>query len=842
LIDEVQNFEATQYEVQRDYLTRSPKQQQHRPIRRRPPYDHHSGDETAAIEVVLDTSPKSRGKSPGRGWNQGRGSETSSGGKSPGRGWNRRRGSETSSGRKSPGLGWSRGRGNEAPSRSLWNSKNKASDALELPDLGTLSTSSSAESPHKQLNSPSITAATPRSISEAAKRKRFKEKYMDPNSNQVETRRCFSAFKATPHQQQQTAASSRKHSQIGESKSHSSRSTDQHSSQSTPVLNKLSSAEEPILVLSPTTRPPSVGGTKQPTNRVASPATGYGSPLLAKSTNGTTSPMFSPVPTPAVTAVASPVKPTAVVPKILQRFNGAKNRGAAAKWNEEKKEQDNVTPPEELIIKKSSKRDLLRTKSIMSEVSAASSFHDGMGEKNSVGGQTPTSEVGRMLRTIESSLDAATNTGKQIDRLLVYKTLLEVSDTVEDQKEREAMQHELSLLLERSQSDDKMAELRKKVLLGIPPPPPPSEPVKKVRITTPTEQNGGVPRETKISFQEIEPSKRSDRQRRNDDEEDDDEYDSDMSYDSAMSRDTINFLSELFSFEGFFGINTPDKVKSRKGKVGVRKLKDGTDDWSGFMEEHGLSAPRQRRKQKPVSLLRTYSEETGFTDDSAFTSRYSRADRSYFTAESQSQFTADFTADTGSYKSVSTPKEREQPAPSSPASSNRSWWRQKSQDNGARDAAGTSRKQGSEREKQPKKKSKSKDDIANERYVPKRTKSLRPPKDATKPRKSRRASSSSRRRREQNANDDDSFSLSSIESNLYVDKYANATQDTINLTQDTIPVDEEDWLSPHEVMDHPTAYDDDDPRTRSLSSRGRSREKEASTKRSQSFDNRRFRV
>uniref|UniRef100_A0A7S2Y7I9 Uncharacterized protein n=1 Tax=Entomoneis paludosa TaxID=265537 RepID=A0A7S2Y7I9_9STRA len=907
LIEDVQELEAQQYEQNQRNRQQTYDYEPPPPFpsldQGRQPY-HGNEDETAAIEVVLDaTSLLANGGSNKNKSNNNRNSRKEKNDKKKAQQQEKKQQQLQQKQQQNRRISTTRKQPIPAPLVPS-----------DLPDLGTLSTASSADSPHKLSQENGI-------MSEQSKRQLFKEKYMDP-TNPLESRRCLTFLNGPT-----TPASLLNKEPLrlppSDTKSYASRSTsynDHFSTPSTPPRKGGGSKAEPVVVLSPYNSASRRSRSQSRTGRTTGSAAGESSfqssvpietnivsppptPAAAAATRASTlSPQLSRTisPQPTEAAVASPGG-APVMPKILRRFQQQqqpeanknpttptsptpsrfsfkKNKDNTIKeplLKEEKKEDDNdmVKPPKELIIstKKSSPIDLLRSKSIFSEISATSSFHDGMGG-TSVKDRPPNTEVGRMLRTIEGSLEAATSTGKQIDRLLVYKTLLEVSDTLEDDKERAAMQQELSALLDRSQDNpNHVKDLQNRLLRGAP---LYSKPVKTVRITTPgeTQDDDNVPeRETKITIQEIEPAKhamignRADGKGDNDDYEEDDE--SMQSYDSAVSRDTFNFLNELFSFNGFFGITTPTspnkprrskRYNSHRGRAKQGEQGPGDDDdWTGFMEEHGLPTARQRRKVKPVSLLRTYSEETGFTDDSAFTSRFSRGtgmSQSYYTAGSQSQYTDGMTeASSQAQLQLQQQLQRQQSD-----SSNRSWWRQKNgkdpapaekTSNNSRNSMRQRMKQRQKNEKEPL----DGDLDESEMNVPRsssgknkqkqHSQPLRSPQDVTQPRESRRSGiispPSSRRgnskTRKGNASpnlDDDQLSLSSIESNLYNDKYR------VNGTKNN----EDQWVTPGKKSTAfvAVAADKEVAPVRSLSRgrSGRSQKSSESRRRSKSFDGR----
>lgn len=636
-------------------------------------------------------------------------------------------------------------------------SQRGGTDDREPPNLGSISSTSSVSTKHKD--------GTP----ESARRQRFRDRYKDP-TNPLESRKCFH-FMKTPSNYGPPAIMPPASSDRSQ-KSNTTRSTSENnldpfydirSRRTRTPPRRRPMEHDPVVALSPFRSKGSRTSAQRGTPSTAGESYSYGSQndfsredhLLR---NGRTTPQPKPPSTiddseegPIVSPLCSPAATKA--PKSPKR----------ATQKKEEKKTENEKPPEELIISRKPDINLLRSKSLFSEISAASSFHDGMGGFSLSSKQD--TDVGRMLRSLESSLEAATATGKQIDRLLVYKTLLEVSDTMSDSEERQAMQNELSQLLGRSETNRPAYEYEKEFkqnagLLD------PNDTVKKVRITTPAMGRGMGP-EGVEEIPEITPPPGA---MIHDDDE------SCESFDSDVSRDTFNFLNDFLTLGGLLGASDKPKGSSarrHKTRIGTIHEDEEDDEWSEFMEETGLSKEKKSRKSrakaKPVSLIRTYSEETGFTNDSAFTSRYTK--NSYYTDGTQSQYTdgrSQFTRDNSNENSE--------------GSVGKSWWRQG----------------GNGEEGDPEAPSRSSRNNMRQRMKAQK-KSLKSPRDATRPREKRERVQTGMYSKPILEEGDD-LSLSSIESNLYQkeDKYQ------VDEKKVADQIDDELWIMNAKSADPPS--------------------------------------
>ena len=313
---------------------------------------------------------------------------------------------------------------------------------------------------------------------------------------------------------------------------------------------------------------------------------------------------------------------------------------------DEKKEAEDEFPSELLIPNKpssnnprssmssSNRVEMMRSKSVFSETSSLHSSVD-------LGGGTE-SNLQQILKSIESSLDLATQKGQRIDRQMVYQTLMDISQSLGDDQERQAMQKELTTLMRSRTGEDSQytnnntkrggkvqgpgydddEEEEQDLATTIKP--------KMVRIVSPE----------KTRSEYLDDSRRSG---------EDDDSTMDSSY--ISKDDTITFLQEFFSLSHIFG--TADN--NNRAVAAVAK-KEG-DNWDEFMEEHGLKRPKRR---DGVPMLRTYSEETG-SDGSAFTSGRFSKESSYISGEQRSRYSSHRGGTVRSGETTST--------------ATRSWWR-----------------------------------------------------------------------------------------------------------------------------------------------------------------------
>ena len=254
--------------------------------------------------------------------------------------------------------------------------------------------------------------------------------------------------------------------------------------------------------------------------------------------------------------------------------------------------------------------EMMRSKSLYSEISSRSSFHD----SSSVADSEPESVLKRILHSIECNMEEATQKGRRIDRRLVYQSLLNVSNSVPGVQEREAMQREISSLM------------------------------KAISVNADGGQLTG---------------------------ENDWTYD-----DSAVCRDdTMNFLQEFFGFVGLWnkqGNGTAaiangafEKEQSSRRRRGYDD--DDDEDWGSFMEATGLKHPKMRNGHP---TLPSYSEHMG---ESAFVSRLPKGSGSMTAANKYSS--AGEGRQTTRYSFPG--KEDRRHHNDSNTDSARSWWRQR---------------------------------------------------------------------------------------------------------------------------------------------------------------------